>query len=223
MGKIVAISHSKGGVGKTSVARNIALSQARDGLKILALDCDPQKSLETFFADRAERLDKQELVCVAKSYSKGLAREIKSLSEGFDLVVVDVGGSRDSDVMRQVLIASNAAIVPTRPGQEDLDSLDLFMQVVDEVRGVNEGLDIFIVINQAPVDTFDTVAKTAAEGLAEKFREDAVVCDTYLKHRKSWLKSAFNAEAIWEVDGPNSKAANEFEALIEEMRGMEVF
>ena len=218
MGKIIAVSHSKGGVGKTSVARNIALSQARDGQKILALDCDPQKSLETFFADRADRLDKQELVCMAKSYSKGLAREIKSLAEGFDLVVVDVGGSRDSDVMRQVLIASNAAIVPTRPGQEDLDSLDLFMQVVDEVRGVNEDLQVFIVINQAPVDTFDSVARTAAEGLANKFAGDAIVCATYLKHRKSWLKSAFNADAIWEVDGPNSKAANEFDALLEEMK-----
>jgi chromosome partitioning protein len=76
MVKIIAIANSKGGVGKTTISRNIAMACNINNQKTLALDCDPQKSLEKFFSTRAERLDTIELDCDVKTEANGLKRDI---------------------------------------------------------------------------------------------------------------------------------------------------
>jgi chromosome partitioning protein len=49
MGKTIAVSNLKGGVGKTMTAASLSIGLARQGKKTLAVDCDSQHSLTVSF------------------------------------------------------------------------------------------------------------------------------------------------------------------------------
>ena len=49
MTKVIGIAAQKGGVGKSTTCRNIATELARNGYKVLAIDCDNQSSMTDCF------------------------------------------------------------------------------------------------------------------------------------------------------------------------------
>ena len=217
MAKIIAISNTKGGVSKSTLARNFAIACHINGEKILAIDCDPQKSLEKFLAARFERLDHIEFDYEIKNEATGLKRYILHRAEGFDRVIIDIGG-RDTVAMRQVLMAADAVIIPLNTSQECTDALEQMIEAVEDARGVNEEMQVFLLISMAPNDPHDTTANITVAGLEELYGDVATVLGTRIKHRKAWLQSGYDGYAIWEVNikGEN-KAATEFEALIAEL------
>jgi chromosome partitioning protein len=57
MTKIIAVANQKGGVGKTTIAREISACCALRGYSVLVVDCDPQGSLSSSWVDTDQLCD----------------------------------------------------------------------------------------------------------------------------------------------------------------------
>src|ERR1700712_4433899 len=54
MGKMLVVGGIKGGIGKSTVAANLAVLAARTGPDVLLIDADPQETTATWAAARAD-------------------------------------------------------------------------------------------------------------------------------------------------------------------------
>lgn len=113
---VVSFVGQKGGVGKSALARVLAVAAARSGRKVLIGDYDlEQLSCVEWGATRLKNgIEPEVEVRPFKSIKK-----LRKTTDGFDLVVVDTRGLAD-ELTEQISIESNVIFLPTGTSLDDL-------------------------------------------------------------------------------------------------------
>ncbi len=129
--KILLTASPKGGTGKTSFTKNIAVVAAHMGYRVSVIDFDRQGTLSKWWARRPDHMPPIE------HYQAPLdgAGEIGQIDD-YDILVVDTppGIEDHPDAMLALIQAAALVIVPTGPGWDDRESVIPFMRLLRERR-----------------------------------------------------------------------------------------
>jgi chromosome partitioning protein len=207
---IVTVGNTKGGVGKTTLAVQLALARALNGRDVLIVDGDRQGSAQMAVAIRAAAGRMPGLACVQYHDGAVLRAQVQRQASKYDDVVIDAGG-RDSTALRAAIYLSDLLIVPFQPRSVDVWALADIAGLVDEANGVREGLRACAVLNAAdPGVSSDNVEAAAA--LADF--PQLTLLNTPIRRRKAFANALGLGLSVEELTPRDTKACEELAALV---------
>ena len=194
--RVIAVTGGKGGVGKTNVSINLAISAARSGQRVLLLDADlglanvdvllglkPKKNLEDVLNGSCALQDiiltgpagvqvipassgTQSMVRLTEQEHAGLIAAFSALADSVDLLIIDTAAGISDSVVNFVRAAQEVVVV-----------------VCDEPSSITDAYALIKVLNvQYQVDGFRILAnqtRSEAEGQA-LFQRLVAVTDRFL-------------------------------------------
>lgn len=212
---ILALAQTKGGVGKTTLAVNLAIERATRGRRdVLLVDADDQATASDFAALRGDTIGGSIGYTSIQLSGSAVRSQVLALRPKYDDIIIDVGG-RDTAGLRAALTVAHVAVVPFQPRSFDVWTIDKVGSLVAEARTVNPDLRAVAVINCADPQGTDNDA--AAEALGEN--SEITFLRAAIGRRKAFPNAAAAGLSVLELVHPDSKASNELRVLADHLFG----
>jgi chromosome partitioning protein len=197
--RTIALISQKGGVGKTTLAINLAVAAHQDGRQVVLADTDPQQSTYEWYKGRKGA---QPLPYVAQVFSENIGDIIdKAARNGADFLFVDTSPNSTEDSLA-IADRADLLIVPCAPSFIDLRALKRTEKILRL-----SGKTAFAVLNLCPPVGDD--ADQAEQALT---RLGFTVCPHRIVSRAAARRSYSLDQAVLEFE-PSGKSAAEFLAV----------
>lgn len=209
----IAVLNQKGGVGKTTLAVNLATAAHLDGRKTLLVDLDRQGSSLDWGAQRREgsKLQGLSVVKVDKALRGPHFRE---LIDGRDVVIFD-GPPRLGEFIRAAAALVDVVLIPIQPAAFDLwaaaETLEDLAQA-DEIRAElgREPVRRLFVMNRVVKGTLFAAEVPKAIG------EAGTLAKTSIHQRAAYVRTVAEGESVL-TQRLDPQAADEILALYREI------
>lgn len=209
---ILTVGNTKGGVGKTTLALNIAIARALAGRDVWLIDGDRQGTAQDAIAIRAHRGQTPGIACAAYPDGPLLRAQVQQQAGKFDDIIIDAGG-RDSTALRAALTLSDVLLVPFQPRSFDVWALGQITALIEDARSVRDGLRACAVLNCADPGEASSDNADAAAAVAD-FPQIELL-PTPLRRRKAIANAAGQGLSVLELKPADKKACEELNTLIQ--------
>lgn len=210
---IINVAHTKGGVGKTTIAVNLAVE-----LKATMLDLDLQGSSLRFAEIRNEGGIKPNITVFTVTHdpinsSPVLYKEIERCQGSLDNHLVIDSGGMDNNIIREGFFLSDIIITPVGISQVEfygLQDFDELLQATDKI----DRNKTYALLNNINPQAKKNIAN-ARELIDEEF--DFKLLNSMLGNRIAYKEAYGEGKSVCELDN-KSKAAAEIHGLVRELK-----
>jgi chromosome partitioning protein len=202
---IISLVNQKGGVGKTTVAVNLAGCLSEKGHGVLLVDADPQGSVLQW-----QSISDHQPFQVEHCPSAAVLGSRKALAKKNDHVIIDAPPAM-GEITHAILAVSDLAIVPITPSPLDIWSSKETVSLFPEARKRNRKVTAKLLICRKIVGT--RVGREAREAL-ETYGMD--LFETEISQRVAFVEAMISGRSVL-AHAPNSEAAKEIRALSDEI------
>lgn len=198
MMKKLALIAQKGGVGKTTVAVNLAVAFDVSGIRTALFDLDPQESA-VVWADRRKAETPHVEFLTERRLPEALAA---AEAQGFELAIIDTPPAAGTHAYTAAQ-AADLVLIPCRPSLIDLDAIRRTAQLVKSA-----GITAFVLFNAAPAG-----ATTLLEDARGIVASTGLTCAPFVLRERSAFRAAWPlGKGVIETE-PRGKAAAEVSDL----------
>jgi len=204
--KIIAILNQKGGVGKTTLATNIATKLFLDNEKVLLIDSDPQGSARDWHT-----VGNSELAVVGLDRPT-LERDIKKIATDFDWVIID-GAPQLANIAISAIKCADLIIIPVQPSPYDIWASAELVEIIKNRQELTENKPkaYFCITRRISSTSLSKDIADVLEGYA------LPVMRSYTTQRIIYAKSAAEGKTVFDFP-KNLEAINEINKITNELK-----
>lgn len=209
MADVIAILNTKGGVGKSTLATNLARALQLDGSDVLVVDSDPQGTARDWRETQGEDVDLPGVFGVDRPT---LEKDIPKVTSSFDYIVID-GAAKVTKMSVSAIKASDVVLIPVQPSAADLWAVEELAEMVTTRQMLTDGRPkaAFVVSNQKKG------TRLAADVGAALGEYDLPVFEARTSHLVAYPEAMAAGLTVLDYE-PSGNAADEIRAIHRELK-----
>lgn len=219
---IISVMNLKGGVGKTTLATNLATCFAHAGYKVCIGDIDnSQLNSKKWKTQRGDTMPEIQVFGVSgyKSQTgfspeegKELAHTVKSLSKDYEIVILD-GAPVFEELATWMILISDIVICPIQTSALDVWTMRNIKQKIDQLAIMGSAKEVFVLLNfYSSQRRLDKDIEQALTDLGMR------IFKSRLSNRVAYKEAIIDGLGV--VETKDRKAADEMQALFDEIKAI---
>ncbi|AEI52111.1 ParA family protein [Runella slithyformis] len=204
---IISVTSLKGGVGKSTIAQNLAVCMAHNGYKVCIADADTNQSSLRWSSLRSDELP---IIPAFGTPEKTLSANIKQLALDYEIVIIDGTPTLDK-ITSKIILLADMLLVPILPSGLDIWATEQFLERYEDAKIEKEkDIPAYMILNQYQSNiTFNREVK---EALTETSIQ---LFNSTLRPRTAYREVIIQGKGVFEYK--DEKAKYEFLDLYNEV------